>query len=148
MTFSRLTAGPAPAPPVTPRLLGFYQDVWDDDGTSVGWAPVAWGLLFGDGSVISIPVGRVVHVSLWHSLDDAVSALDADVDTPDPRRTISNDHRHVLPPLGPSSAPSAAVGDGPSALSTCPEPAACTDTDRPSSPNAHVRQAPHRGARP
>jgi hypothetical protein len=74
-----------PAPVVTPRLLAFYQDGWDDDGTAIGWRTVAWGLVFGDGSAISIPGEPPVCVTLWHSVEDAVAARDATIDNPDPR---------------------------------------------------------------
>jgi hypothetical protein len=99
---------PASAPGRTPRLLAFFRDAWDDDGTVTGWQTVAWGLVLDDGSAISIPVEPPVRVTLWHSLDDAVVALDAYVDHPDPRRTIDD-------PRGPRAAGTAApepAGEG------------------------------------
>jgi hypothetical protein len=65
-----------------PRVLAFYRDVIDDGGSVIGWRTIAWGLAFGDGSAVSIPIGRPVSVTLWPSLEDAATALDAHIDTP------------------------------------------------------------------
>jgi hypothetical protein len=71
-----------------PRLLAFYQDLWDEDGTPAGWKPIAWGLRFGDGSAVSVSIEGKPSVTLWHSVEDALVELDAFVDTPEPRRTL------------------------------------------------------------
>ncbi|MGH9209623.1 MAG: hypothetical protein ACRD2C_02975 [Acidimicrobiales bacterium] len=84
-----------------PRLLAFYQDLWDDDGTPVGWKPIAWGLRFADGSAVSVNIEGKPAVSLWHSVADALAALDAFVDTPEPRATL--DERLAVPPPKPSA---------------------------------------------
>lgn len=86
-----------------PRLLAFYQDLWDDDGTAVGWKPIAWGLRFADGSAISISIEGRPSVTLWQSLEDATEALDAYVDTPEPRTHLSG-----RPAGAPSSPPAPA----------------------------------------
>jgi hypothetical protein len=80
-----------------PRLLAFYQDLWDDDGTAMGWRPIAWGLRFADGSAISVNIEGRPSVTLWHSLEDATEALDAYVDTPEPRAHLDT----PLPPPPP-----------------------------------------------
>jgi hypothetical protein len=87
-----------------PRLLAFYQDLWDDDGTALGWRPVAWGLRFADGSAISINVEGKPSVTLWHSLEDAAEALDAYVDTPEPRTHFDRPRQPPLPPPPPPAA--------------------------------------------
>jgi hypothetical protein len=81
-----------------PRLLAFYQDLWDDDGTALGWRPIAWGLRFADGSAISVNIEGRPSVTLWHSIEDATEALDAYVDTPEPRA-------HLDAPLPPPPPP-------------------------------------------
>ena len=81
-----------------PRLLAFYQDLWDDDGTAMGWRPIAWGLRFADGSAISVNIEGRPSVTLWHSIEDATEALDAYVDTPEPRA-------HLDAPLPPPPPP-------------------------------------------
>jgi hypothetical protein len=73
---------------VAPRLLAFYQDAWDDDGTAMGWRTVGWGLVLSDGSAITIPVEAPVRVTVWRSVHDAVADLDAYVDDLGPRRSI------------------------------------------------------------
>ena len=80
-----------------PRLLAFYQDLWDEDGTALGWRPIAWGLRFADGSAISINIEGKPAVTLWQSLEDATEALDAYVDTPEPRTNLDR----PLPPPPP-----------------------------------------------
>jgi hypothetical protein len=80
-----------------PRLLAFYQDLWDEDGTAVGWRPVAWGLRFHDGSALSISIEGRPSVTLWHSVEDATEALDAYVDTAEPRISLER----PLPPPPP-----------------------------------------------
>ena len=84
-----------------PRLLAFYQDLWDDDGTALGWKPIAWGLRFADGSAISVPVEGRPAVTLWQSLEDATEALDAYVDTPEPRTHLDAPKPPPPPPPAP-----------------------------------------------
>lgn len=84
-----------------PRLLAFYQDLWDADGTVLGWRPVAWGLRFADGSALSVNVEGKPAVTLWQSLDDAIEALDAYVDTPEPRTRYERE-RPLPPPPPPA----------------------------------------------
>lgn len=79
-----------------PRLLAFYQDQWDEDGTALGWRPVAWGLRFADGSAVSISVEGKPSVTLWQSVEDATEALEAYVDTAEPRT-------HLAPYLIPAA---------------------------------------------
>jgi hypothetical protein len=86
-----------------PRLLAFYQDLWDEDGAAVGWKPIAWGLRFADGSAISVNVEGRPSVTLWNSLDDATEALDAYVDTPEPRTHL--DRSQLERPAAPAPAP-------------------------------------------
>ena len=81
-----------------PRLLAFYQDLWDDDGTAMGWRPLARGLRFADGSAITVNIEGRPSVTLWHSIEDATEALDAYVDTPEPRA-------HLDAPLPPPPPP-------------------------------------------
>ena len=91
-----------------PRSLAFYQDLWDDDGTALGWRPIAWGLRFADGSAISVNIEGRPSVTLWHSIEDATEALDAYVDTPEPRA-------HLDAPLPPPPPPRPASPTGDSA---------------------------------
>ena len=84
-----------------PRLLAFYQDLWDEDGTALGWRPIAWGLRFADGSAISVNIDGKPAVTLWQSLEDATEALDAYVDTPEPRTHLE---RPLPPPPPPHDA--------------------------------------------
>ena len=58
-----------------PRLLAFYQESRDGDAATSDWQPVAWGLTFENGSVLTVPVDRPVAVTLWRSLSDAEEAL-------------------------------------------------------------------------
>jgi hypothetical protein len=88
--------GTSPAYAV-PRLLAFYRDLWDEDGTAVGWEPIAWGLRFADGSALSISIGGPPSVTLWQSVEDATEALDAYVDTAEPRINLDR----PLPPPPP-----------------------------------------------
>ena len=95
-----------------PRVLAFYRDVIDDDGTVTGWRTIAWGLTFGDGSTVSIAVGRPVSVTLWTSLEDAATALDAHIDTPDPRSSVDDliSHGSTAAPCQPVDGKSGADG--------------------------------------
>lgn len=86
-----------------PRLLAFYQDLWDDDGTPVGWRPIAWGLRFADGSAVSVTIEGKPSVSLWHSVEDALAALDAFVDTPNPRAHLDEQVVTPYPPAPPDA---------------------------------------------
>jgi hypothetical protein len=90
-----------------PRLLAFYQDLWDDEGTALGWKPIAWGLRFADGSAISVNIEGRPAVTLWQSLEDATEALDAYVDTPEPRTHLDR----PLPPPPPPRADLGTLGD-------------------------------------
>jgi hypothetical protein len=91
-----------------PRLLAFYRDLWDDDGTAVGWQPIAWGLRFADGSALSISIEGPPSVTLWQSVEDATEALDAYVDTAEPRinldRTLQAPLQQPPPPPPPPAA--------------------------------------------
>ena len=102
-------AGTSPSYHV-PRLLAFYQDLWDDDGTAMGWRPIAWGLRFADGSAISVNIEGRPSVTLWHSLEDATEALDAYVDTPEPSA-------HLDAPLPPPPPPRPMSGPTSSGIS-------------------------------
>lgn len=82
-----------------PRLLAFYQDQWDEDGTALGWRPVAWGLRFADGSAVSISVEGKPSVTLWQSVEDATEHLEAYVDTAEPRTHLAP---YLIPPSSPS----------------------------------------------
>jgi hypothetical protein len=92
-----------------PRLLAFYQDLWDEDGTAIGWKPIAWGMCFADGSAISVNVDGRPSVTLWQSLEDATEALDAYVDTPEPRTHLDRGQvpRPPAPPPPPPATPTA-----------------------------------------
>jgi hypothetical protein len=97
-----------------PRLLAFYKDLWDDDGTAVGWQPIAWGLRFADGSALSISIEGPPSVTLWQSVEDATEALDAYVDTAEPRINLDR----TLPP--PPPPPQAAAGQGANTATKAP----------------------------
>jgi hypothetical protein len=126
-----MTIDATPTPVVTPRLLGFYRDVYDDEGTAAGWATIAWGLVFGDGSAITVPVEAPVSVTLWHRVEDATVALDAYIDYVDPRRTPDNGCG-VPPSPCASVAPSTPSGAEHTAAQTaCPGHRAASDRDRP-----------------
>lgn len=132
-TSARANTGSVPNAPVMPRLLSFYRDVLDDAGTVTGWQTIAWGLAFGDGSVVSTPVGPPISVTLWPCLEAAATALDAFVDTPDLRRTIDGQlDVHPLPRS--STAPSPLAVEDAAALAACPvDPTTQTrGRDRPS----------------
>jgi hypothetical protein len=75
----------AESDPITPRLLGFFQDVYDDDGNAVGWEVVAWGLRVPGGCTVTASMESPPRVSLWLTVDDAATALDAHIDTVEPR---------------------------------------------------------------
>ena len=49
-------------------------------------------------------------VTLWHSIEDALTALDAFVDTPEPRGTL--DERLIRPDVAPRAKPGGAVRSG------------------------------------
>jgi hypothetical protein len=71
-----------------PRVLAFYKDTWDDDGTAVGWTTVAWGLALPDGGAVTVPLEGQPSATLWLSVSDAAEALAAYVDTPTPARRL------------------------------------------------------------
>lgn len=128
-----------------PRVLAFYKDAWDDSGTVIGWQTLAWGLVLGDGSAISIPVEPPVQVTLWQSVDDAVMGLDAYVDRVDPRRTI-DDGRDVPPLPRPSTVPPPSAVDGAAAHMACPDDPTADGRDRPLGTLKRARQAPLSGS--
>jgi hypothetical protein len=133
MTADPLSRAAALAPVLVPRLLAFYRDAWDDDGTAIGWQTIAWGLVFADGSAISVPVDPPMSVTLWHSVDDALAALDAYVDHPEPRRTIDDGPNvQQLPRLPTESSP--APVDGAAARTACPDDPTADGRDRPLGP--------------
>jgi hypothetical protein len=71
---------------VTPRLLGLYDDKYDDKGRNVGHEVVGWALAMPDGTAITTSAEPPFSVSLWRSLDDAEDALGVYVDKVDPKR--------------------------------------------------------------
>jgi hypothetical protein len=76
-------------PPPLPQVLGLFQEEWDEGGTAFGWRPVAWGLRMPDGSAVTLPVDSPMGVSLWLTVEDAATALDAFVAVITPRH-VSN----------------------------------------------------------
>lgn len=110
-----------------PRVLAFYEDVWDADGNVIAWRTIAWGLAIADGSVVTIPVDRPTSATLWLALADAAAALDAHVDAVDPRRPVNDvlpSHAYTAPP--PRS------WEGAAAPTACPDdPGARDGRDRP-----------------
>lgn len=70
----------------TPRLLGLYEDDLDAGGTVVGWRVVAWAVELPGGPTVTVPPTAPTNVTMWHSLEDAATALDAYVDEIQPRR--------------------------------------------------------------
>lgn len=77
-----------------PRILAFYQDVLDDDGNSLGWKTVAWGLRRKDGWTVTFGVDDPPSIRLWSSTEDAMLTLDAYIDAPEPRARLDQ----LLPP--------------------------------------------------
>lgn len=68
-----------------PTLLALYDETYDGP-VAVGWKLIAWALqLPGDHGAVTIAVGGPTSVTLWASLEDAVTALDAHVDEVNPR---------------------------------------------------------------
>jgi hypothetical protein len=74
-----------------PRLLAFYRDTGDTEGTTSGWTSVAWGLRHPDGTVVTVPAAGPPAVSLWYDLDEAAVGLDAYVDGLEARRHLPDD---------------------------------------------------------
>jgi hypothetical protein len=110
-----------------PRVLAFYEDVWDNDGNVIAWRTIAWGLAIADGFVVTIPVGQPTSATLWLGLEDAAAALDAHVDAIDPRRPMAE-----LPPSHASTTPPPRSSDGAAALAAYPDdPDAGEGRDRP-----------------
>jgi hypothetical protein len=114
-----------------PRLLAFYQDAWDDDGTAVGWHTIAWGLALANGAAVTVPADGAPTATLWPTIDAAVEALDAYVDSPAPARRLNE-------PAPAWDARASTTGsrlslDGSAARPACPDnPAnAGTNRDRP-----------------
>lgn len=113
---------------VVPRVLSFYRDVFDDHGTVTGYETIAWGLTLADGSALSTSVRPPASVTFWASLEDAATAMDAFVDTPDPRRPI----HQPLPSRAATSVPPSNAVDSAAALAACPhDPSAGEGQDRP-----------------
>lgn len=96
-----------------PRVLAFYQDVLDDDGNSLGWKTIAWGLRRKDGWTVTFGVDDPPSIRLWRSTEHAMLELDAYIDAPEPRPRLEQ--------LLPSPSPSPAKAPASSPL---PEPAA------------------------
>jgi hypothetical protein len=116
------------AAPVMPRVLSFYRDVLDNDGTVTGYRTIAWGLPLADGSVLSTSVRPPASVTIWPCRQDAATALDAFVDTPDPRRP----DRNLLPSRAATIVPPSNEVDSAAALVACPhDPVAGEGQDRP-----------------
>lgn len=125
---SATSAQQTAATPVMPRVLSFYQDVLDDGGTVTGYRTIAWGLPLADGSVLSTPVQPPPSVTIWPCLQDAATALDAFVDTPDPRRPVHD----LLPSRATTIVPPSNEVDSAAALAACPDdPIAGEGRDRP-----------------
>lgn len=80
-----------------PRVLAFYQDVLDDDGNSLGWRTVAWGLRRKDGWTVSFGVDDPPSIRLWQNVEDALIEMDAYIDTPEPKARYDQ----VVPPPPP-----------------------------------------------
>lgn len=68
-----------------PQVIGLFRDAWDENGTALGWLPLAWGLRMPDGSAITASAHGPLGVTLWLTVDDAASALDAHVTVVEPR---------------------------------------------------------------
>jgi hypothetical protein len=66
--------------PAIPRAVAFYQA--EGEGSSLGWRVVAWGLRHPDGWIAVASPHAPRTVSLWRSVEDAESALNAFVDIP------------------------------------------------------------------
>jgi hypothetical protein len=74
-----------------PPLLAFYEDTYDDSGIALGWRTIAWGLLFADGTVVTIPhLDEKAGTTLWRTLQDARMALGGYVDTMNPRTMLAS----------------------------------------------------------
>jgi hypothetical protein len=65
--------------PRPPRLVGLFRDLYDDNGTVVGWEVVAWGAKLDNGQAVTIPVAGPTSATVWHSLDDACRAYEAQI---------------------------------------------------------------------
>lgn len=86
-----------------PRVLAFYQDVLDDDGNSLGWRTVAWGLRRKDGWTVSFGVDDPPSIRLWQNVEDALLEMDAYIDTPEPRPRF--EHMPPPPPMLADASP-------------------------------------------
>jgi hypothetical protein len=75
------------------------------------------------------PLDPPLRVTVWRSLDDALSGLDACVDDLDPRRTI--DAGDVPPLLRSSAVPPPAGAEGAATEVACPDHSAAGGRDRP-----------------
>lgn len=92
-----------------PRVLAFYQDVLDDDGNSLGWRTVAWGLRRKDGWTVSFGVDDPPSIRLWQNVEDAMVGMDAYIDTPEPRPRF--EYTAPLPPPAGNDQPSETTVD-------------------------------------
>lgn len=125
---------------VVPRVLSFYRDVLDHDGTVTGYETIAWGLTLADGSALSTSVRPPASVTIWASLEDAATAMDAFIDTPDPRRPAHD----LAPSRATTIVPPSNEVDSAAALAACPhDPIAGEGQDRPLGP-----ERPHAGGVP
>jgi hypothetical protein len=113
-----------------PRVLAFYRDTWDDDGTAVGWMTVAWGLALPNGAAVTVPLEGPPSATLWSTVGDAAEALDAYVDTPTPARRLdeARTDRDVRPST--TSTLRSSSGSG-AAQPACPPAIAEGGEDRP-----------------
>lgn len=71
--------------PQPPRLVGLFSEYYDDDGNAVGWTVIAWGLVFPDKSVVTVPAVGMVSATVWQSLDDAQRSMDVQTCEVNPR---------------------------------------------------------------
>ena len=114
-----------------PRVLAFYRDTWDDDGTAVGWRTVAWGLALPNGAAVTVPLDGPPSATLWSSLGDAAEALDAYVDAPAPARRLDDEARPD-PGVRASTTSSLRLSSGSDAAQpACPPAVAASGEDRP-----------------
>lgn len=111
-----------------PRVLSLYRDVLDEDGTVTGYRTIAWGLPLADGSVLSTSVRPPASVTIWPCLQNAATALDTFIDTPDSRRPAHD----LLPSRATTIVPPSNEVGSAAALAACPDdPVAGEGRDRP-----------------
>lgn len=73
------------AVPQPPRLVALLHETWDDHGNTIGWTVVGWGLVFPDKSAVTVPAAGSASATLWQSLDDALTRMDAQLCDVNPR---------------------------------------------------------------